>query len=97
MTTLGDATATIAAWAATIVVLLLLAAVLWSFLRRRGTVDGLSVTSPADEVRRTRLDAADAAPGPGPAPGPAPGHDSVDDATPDASTPDASTPDDVSP
>ena len=46
MTALADATATIAAWAATIVVLLLVAAVFWSFLRRRGTVEGLQ--SPAD-------------------------------------------------
>lgn len=44
--TIADATATIAAWAVTIAVLLLVAAVFWSFLRRRGTLDGLQ--SPAD-------------------------------------------------
>jgi len=55
VTVLADATATIAAWAAAIVLLLLVAAVFWSFLRRRGTVDGLTVESPADAARRERL------------------------------------------
>lgn len=59
---LADATATLAAWAATAVVLLLIGLVLWSFLRRRGTVDGLTVESPADAVRRDRLAAAEADP-----------------------------------
>ena len=75
MSPLADATATIAAWAATIVVLLLVAVVFWSFLRRRGTVEELAV-SPADEVRRARLEAeATGAPLPGtPLPGtPLPG------------------------
>lgn len=55
MTTLADATTTIAAWVAAALVLLLVAAVFWSFLRRRGTVEGLVVESPADAVRRDRL------------------------------------------
>lgn len=69
MTVLADATATIAAWAAAIVLLLLVAAVFWSFLRRRGTVDGLTVESPADAARRQRLAEADSDPGLGPEPG----------------------------
>ncbi|MFN8159235.1 MAG: hypothetical protein U0R68_17595 [Candidatus Nanopelagicales bacterium] len=68
MTALADTTATIAAWAVAIVLLLLVAAVFWSFLRRRGTVDGLTVESPADAARRERLAEADSDPGLGPDP-----------------------------
>ncbi|MFN8149428.1 MAG: hypothetical protein U0R76_18405 [Candidatus Nanopelagicales bacterium] len=76
MNALADTTATIAAWAAAIVLLLLVAAVFWSFLRRRGTVDGLTVESPADAARRERLAQAEAGAdsdpglGPDPADGP---------------------------
>ena len=69
MSQLADTTATIAAWAATAVILLLIGAVLWSFLRRRGTVDGLSVESPADAARRDRLAAAEKDPDAAPASG----------------------------
>ncbi|HET7900055.1 MAG TPA: hypothetical protein VFL59_02640 [Candidatus Nanopelagicales bacterium] len=55
MDLLASTAGTIAAWVAAAVVLLLVAAVLWSFLRRKGTVDGLVVESPADAVRRARL------------------------------------------
>ena len=94
MPLLADATATIAAWAATIVVLLLIGAVLWSFLRRRGTVDGLTVESPADAVRRDRLAAAEQDPDAAPFEADAVAEASTDvtGTAPDAGIPEQGTP-----
>ncbi len=94
MPLLADATATFAAWAATIVVLLLIGLVLWSFLRRRGTVDGLTVESPADAVRRDRLAAAERDPDAAPREaGPvAEAPTDVSGAAPDAGIPEQGTP-----